>query len=676
MPDWFYRTAARPFLFRMPAEASRTFALRIIGTLSRLPLGSAVIDLLGHMRPDRRLERSFLGVTFPSAVGLGPGLDGEAMALPGLARFGFGFIEIGPVRPEPSQGRPIERMPDREAIAYPDGFRSPGLRQLAPRIAEAAQLGVPIIVRAAGDDDSTPERVARSCRQVIEELSEHADLFSLDTLRLAHRDNWPMEEWREHVRDVVEASHDSLSSRPILLCVPADCDAADLPMIEAALSAGIDGVLVDGTIADGPHARLAGAPARIPALESTRMLRSRWSDLFIISAGGIHQPEHALEMLEAGANLVSIDSGLVYTGPGLAKWTNDVILFADTRTGRIPTIRREERAPAMTWFWTMLLGAGMLIGSLIALVSAATDVVLPYDEVFVGMTRGEIEKINSRLLPFMAHDRISLAGTMVAVGVLYIGLSIYGVRRGLHWAQQSVFASATVGFASFFLFLGFGYLDVFHAFVTACMLQLLLLGIRSKLGEYHPTAAPYLHETRAMRRAHWGQLVMIIHGAGLIGSGAIISTIGVTSVFVPEDLAFMNTTADTLCGVSPRLVSLVAHDRATLGGMLLSAGTGFLLAMLWGFRNGARWLWWTLAIAGFSAYAAAIGVHMVVGYEDFRHLLPAFAGLGLFLLGLGLSYRYLCVGDAGNEAGWGRFARDEGESRKERRLKSRREVVS
>ena len=41
-----------------------------------------------------------------------------------------------------------------------------------------------------------------------------------------------------------------------------------------------------------------------------------------------------------------------------------------------------------------------------------------------------------------------------------------GIRSGLHWAQKSVFLSAFTGFASFFLFLGFGYLDTFHAFVT------------------------------------------------------------------------------------------------------------------------------------------------------------------------------------------------------------------
>src|SRR6185295_19338102 len=144
--------------------------------------------------------------------------------------------------------------------------------------------------------------------------------------------------------------------------------------------------------------------------------------------------------------------------------------------------------------------SGMLFGSLLALVIAATRVVLPYDEAFVGASRAGLLAINPKLLAFMAHDRVSLAGTMVAIGVMYVGLSVFGVRRGLHWAQQSVFISAFTGFASFFSFLGFGYLDTFHAFVTVSLLQLLLLGVHCRLGTFTPDVPPLMRENRAWRR--------------------------------------------------------------------------------------------------------------------------------------------------------------------------------
>ena len=140
--------------------------------------------------------------------------------------------------------------------------------------------------------------------------------------------------------------------------------------------------------------------------------------LFLIASGGVHEPADALALRAAGADLVEVDSGLVYTGPGLPKRINDALpLRGDPDAGR----RRAERAPEMTWFWTPLMGAGMLFGSLLALAIAMTRVVLPYDEAFVGMPRHELAAVNPRLLAFMAHDRVSLAGTMVAIGVMYLG---------------------------------------------------------------------------------------------------------------------------------------------------------------------------------------------------------------------------------------------------------------
>jgi hypothetical protein len=76
--------------------------------------------------------------------------------------------------------------------------------------------------------------------------------------------------------------------------------------------------------------------------------------------------------------------------------------------------------------------------------------------------------------------------------------------------------------------------------------------------------------------------------------------------------------------------------------MLLAAGWLFLLPSLWGFRRGSPWLWWSSLSAGVIAYAAAIGVHYAVGYLNVLHLLPAFGGLALLLVGLILSYPFLC----------------------------------
>jgi hypothetical protein len=181
-----------------------------------------------------------------------------------------------------------------------------------------------------------------------------------------------------------------------------------------------------------------------------------------------------------------------------------------------------------------------------------------------------------------------------------------------------------------------------HFLVTLILLPFFILAIRSPLPSPVPPHANLRSDDR-WRRGLWGQLAFTGLGVGLIGGGAIICTLGATVVFVPSDLAFMHATMQTF--IEPargdRLLSLIAHDRAGLGGLLVSDGVAVLLLSLWAFRESARWLWWTYLIAGVIGFIAAIGVHVSVGYLDAEHLAPAAIAFALYALGLGLSFSYL-----------------------------------
>src|SRR5262245_46852218 len=108
MPDWSYRTVFRPLLFCLPAATARELTLGAMGLISRLPAGSQFIDFLGHMWPDERLAQPLVGLACPGPVGLAGHLDINATALRALARFGVGFIEVGPITSQPVHG-PLKR---------------------------------------------------------------------------------------------------------------------------------------------------------------------------------------------------------------------------------------------------------------------------------------------------------------------------------------------------------------------------------------------------------------------------------------------------------------------------------------------------------------------------------------------------------------------------------------
>lgn len=648
MPDWSYHTTFKPVLRRLGPRTGRNVALRSLGLLAGLPLGRRIIQLMGHMSPDPRLTLEKRGMRFASRVGLGCRLDPFQLATAAIAEFGVGYLEIGPIR-EPSSAAigSCELDPANETLLLHEPYDSLAATAAAQRLRDCGGLP-PVLARIEPADVGQAGRMLRALSSQVDGLI--APLPNLDS--------------------VLKAAAES----PMAPAVLAAVGVGDLPLsdeLTAAVNSGeVLGLVLVPTADENGVLRLGNTDGDDAVGSISELRASAGPDAVVISAMSIHAPADALDALEAGADLVQIDTGLIFAGPGLAKRINEALLYR--RLAKEASAKlAPPRAATLSWFWAFLMGLSMFLGGLLAMLIAATRIVLPYDESMAGLTRAEMSAINPRLLPFMQHDRVTLAGTMLAIGVLYMALSWYGIRRGVHWAYVAVVASALAGFFSFFSFLGFGYFDPFHAFVTAILFQFLLLTMHATLPLRSELEPPGLWNDRAWQRNQWGQLLFVVQGAALLVAGMTISWIGMTTVFVQEDLEFMQTTAAELAAAHPRLIPLVAHDRATFGGMLISCGLATLLPAIWGFQRGQAWLWWALMIAGTIGYAATMQVHWVVGYHDVKHLGPAIGGLILLWAGGLASFQYLVLPDAPLQQAWEKFLAPANAARGEKYKKTR-----
>lgn len=470
---------------------------------------------------------------------------------------------------------------------------------------------------------SALEQIARSLGPLVQGFT--IDLSASDTA--------------EQIEKRIGALRGVCPAHVFLLAV--DCSEIDDGQVAAMIQrAKADGVVIRGERRLQNGAKLLGRENLELVVSRLSRLRGRLSPGSLLVAGGVIEPADVTQLQGAGADICLVDAGLILSGPGLLKRCNESILLASTGAEGSPDALHLKSASS-AWFWGMMLGIAMLCGGLLALAIASTRVVLPYDEALCGMTRAQLSALNPRLLPFMAHDRVSLAGVMLAIGILYSALAWNGIRRGAHWAQTTLVVSATSGFFSFFLFLGFGYFDPFHAFVTAILFPMLLLCLFAPLSPPRPLARADERETSAWRRGQWGQFLFVFIGISLTAAGITLATVGCTSVFVQDDLDYLGTAAAQLFISNERLLPLVAHDRASLGGMLIASGLGVWLSAQWGFRRGEGWLWTTFLIAGIVAFTAAIVVHLVVDYMSWRHLLPALSGVVAWTCALVLSRDWL-----------------------------------
>ena len=91
----------------------------------------------GRLTSDR-LRCRVAGLDLPNPLGLAAGFDKNATALAGLARAGFGFVEVGATTPRPQPGNPQPRLfrltEDRAAINR-FGFNNEGMEAMAARLA-------------------------------------------------------------------------------------------------------------------------------------------------------------------------------------------------------------------------------------------------------------------------------------------------------------------------------------------------------------------------------------------------------------------------------------------------------------------------------------------------------------------------------------------------------------
>ena len=585
MPDWSYHGIFRPVLSKLPPTVSREFIHKRMNMIASLPfgLGGHVINFLGREESSPLLHKSFNGLRFKNQVGLSGKIDPHLTGTKAFTNLGFGFLEIGPVTIQPTENwtTPVVVEKDKRII-FPENAESIGLIDTI-NVLKKVKKKQPILIRLSGNSEEM--------MKMMDSLESFADGFIMEECELVKNYS---------------------STKPIYLSVSAS---STISFDKIKQFAGV--VIEEGS-------------GLAELKEKITKLRLEGYEGTVITSGGIYEPDDALQLFDAGADLVMLADGYVFSGPGLTKRINEALLDEIN----------PKTSPQSGWFSYWFFGLFIFLGGLLALLFSVTTIILPYDEYFLGMKRDTIWAFNDRIMLFMAHDRMTLAGTMVSGGIVYMQLAKYGVKRGMKWAKQAIDAAAILGFLGIFAFIGYGYFDWLHLIFWLVLLPFYVVGF-IKTRNISGTASS------KNRKNHWvwsislyGQLAFVILGFSFVIGGIIISYIGVTSVFVSTDLLYICMSPEMLEQFNRNLIPVIAHDRAGFGSALLSVGLLVLMLALWGFHQGNRWVWWTFFIGGFPAFFAGIYVHFAIGYTTFIHLLPAYFALVLYMVGLVLSYRF------------------------------------
>ncbi len=104
-----YKKFLSPILFLFDPEFIHNVTFTIIKLLFKIPLFAFFVEKFYKLNHPS-LKTKILGLDFPNPVGMAAGFDKNATHFNEFEKFGFGFIEVGTITPEPQNGNPKKKI--------------------------------------------------------------------------------------------------------------------------------------------------------------------------------------------------------------------------------------------------------------------------------------------------------------------------------------------------------------------------------------------------------------------------------------------------------------------------------------------------------------------------------------------------------------------------------------
>ncbi|EEY90030.1 quinone-dependent dihydroorotate dehydrogenase [Acinetobacter lwoffii] len=322
---------ARPLLFSLAPERAHELTLSLLKSSHKM----------GLMRQNVAAKPvTCMGIEFPNPVGLAAGLDKNGAYIDALAGQGFGFIEIGTITPRPQAGNPhprLFRLPQAKAIINRMGFNNDGVDQLVENVKAAKFKGI-LGINIGKNADTPVEKAVDDYLICLEKVYNYASYITVNisspntkNLRSLQSGDALTELLETLKKRQLELAQEYQHYVPLVLKVAPDLDNSDIAFIaKQLLQFKIDGLIVTNTtlsregVEGLEHAEEAGGLSGAPVFEKSTACLAAFAAVLkgqipLIGVGGILSGADAVSKKQAGASLVQVYSGLIYTGPKLVK---------------------------------------------------------------------------------------------------------------------------------------------------------------------------------------------------------------------------------------------------------------------------------------------------------------------------------------------------------------------
>lgn len=337
-----YEGIIRPILFalsRNDAEEAHDLAILFAKNIQQ---SEALLQLIGlWYGANRNPEPAVVaGIPFPNRVGLAAGFDKQAEILPLIEALGFGFAEVGTVLPRVQHGsqRPrVFRIPGEQALINRMGFNSHGSYIVNANLRKASEfVSIPVGLSVGKMKETPNEDAVQDYIDVWGWLRAYA-AYGVGNISSPNTPDLRDLQGGKYLLNFVEklvraeagfAAATKKDPKPIAIKLAPDLSDYEVDeSIDACEVGGARMLIVANTTLTRPLKNPSAAAAKEAGGMSGRQIYPRSRSVFlrarkrtnlpIIYVGGLDSYDKVKQVREDGADLVQLNTGLIYKGPSL-----------------------------------------------------------------------------------------------------------------------------------------------------------------------------------------------------------------------------------------------------------------------------------------------------------------------------------------------------------------------
>lgn len=335
-----YIHIAKPMLFQLSPDSVHNQMINTGKIVQSTPVVNMLPRLWSH-QDEKYLSQTLHGIYFKNPVGLSAGLD-KNVEIPGLLHsVGFGFMTGGSVTYRVCEGNPrpwFYRLPNTRSLVVNAGLPNHGATAIAARIANAPVSwwkDFPLVVSIAKTNNKENASDEEAIKDYTSSLAllEKQGIVKAYEINISCPNTYGGEPFTTPKRlDQLLSAIDELAlTRPVFIKMPINLPWEEFDAllqvivahnIQAVTIANLNkdrkSVKLKDELPDSVKGNLSGIPTKELGLELIRKTYQAYGDkLTIIGVGGIFSADDAYEKIRAGASMVELITGMIYTGPQL-----------------------------------------------------------------------------------------------------------------------------------------------------------------------------------------------------------------------------------------------------------------------------------------------------------------------------------------------------------------------